>query len=78
MIYKKGKVLFVIQYQFNVSVSLPLASISTNCTLLASSSSPTGKVTETTTDINSKPEMKADATSCKEKLWNNFIYSAFL
>ena len=75
---KKDKVLFVIHYQFNVSVSLPLASINTNCTLLGTSSSPTAKVTETTTDINSKPGMKADATSGKEKLWKNFIYDAFL
>ena len=35
MIYKKGKVLFVMQYQFNVSVSSPLESINTNCTSLA-------------------------------------------
>ena len=73
MICKKGKVLFVIQYQFNVSVSSPLASINTNCTLLVSSSSPTVKVTESTTDINSKPGMKADTTSGKEKLWKNFM-----
>ena len=66
MICKKGKVLFVIQYQFNVSVSSPLASINTNCTLLASSSSPTVKVTESTADTNSKPEMEADATSGKK------------
>ena len=70
--------MFVIQYQFNVSVGSPLASINTNCNLLASTSSPTAKVTLTTTDINSRPGMKADATSGKEKLWKNFIYNAFL
>ena len=36
---KQGKVLFVIQYQCNVSVSSPLTSINTNSTLLASASS---------------------------------------
>ena len=60
MICKKGKVSFVIQYQFNVSVSSPLASINTNCTLLAV------KMTESTTDINSQPGMKADATLGKK------------
>ena len=59
---KKGKVLFIIQYKFNVSVSSSLASINTNCTLLASSSSPTVKVTASTTDTSSKPAMEADAT----------------
>ena len=68
----------VIQYQFNFSMSLPLASINTNCTLLASSSLPTVKVAESTTDINSKPGMKADTISGKEKLWKNFIHNVFL
>ena len=75
---KQGKVLFVIQYQCNVSVSSSLASINTNSTLLASASSPTMKVTEVTPDSNPKPEMTADATSGKEKLWKKFIYNAFL
>ena len=78
MICKKGKVVFVIQYQFSVSMNLPLASINTNCTLLASSFSSTVTVTESTTDINLKPRMKADAISGKEKLWKNIIYNAFL
>ena len=78
MICRKGKELFVIQYQFNVSVSSPLASININCTLVVSTSSPTAKVTETTTDINSKPGMKVDATSGKEMLWKIFIYNALL
>ena len=51
---KQGKVLLVIQYQCNVSVSSPLASINTNSTLLASASSPTMKVTEVTTNSKSK------------------------
>ena len=67
MIFKEGKVLFVIQYQFNVLVSSPLASINTNCTLLASSSSSPVKVTESTNDSNLKPGMKAYTTSGKEK-----------
>ena len=60
--------MFVIQYMFNVSVSSPPAPINTNCTLLASSSSPTVKVIESTTDTNSKPAMEADATSGKKNL----------
>ena len=60
--------MFVIQYQFNVSVSSPLASINTNFTLLALSSSPTMKVTESTTDTNSKPAMGADAAPGKKNL----------
>ena len=70
---KKGKVLCVIQYKFNVSVSSPLAYINTNYTLLASSSSTTVKVTESTSDTNFKPAMEADATSGKK----NFIYDEF-
>ena len=60
---KKWKVLFVIQYNFNVSLSSPLKSVTTNPTVLASSSSATLRVTETTTHTNSKPAMEADATS---------------
>ena len=74
---KKGKVLFVIQYQFNVSVISPLASINTNYTLLASPSSSTVKVTESTTDANLKHAMEADATSGKKNLYKNFIYNEF-
>ena len=59
--------MFVIQYQCNVSVSSPLASINTNFTLLASASSLTMTVKETTTDMVLKSGMKADATSGKEK-----------
>ena len=53
-------------------------SLNTNCTLLASSFSSTAKVTESTTDINLIPGMKADATSGKETLWKDLIYNAFL
>ena len=74
----KAKVLFVIQYQCNVSLSSSLASVNTNSTLLASASSPTMKVTEATTDSNLKPGMEADAISGKETLWKYFIYNAFL
>ena len=63
---KKGKVLLVIQYQFNVSVNSPLASINTNCTSLASSSSPPVREPKSTTDTNSNPRMEADATSGKK------------
>ena len=74
---KKGKVLDVIQYKFNVSVSSPLASINTNYTLLASSSSTTVKVTESRSDTNLKPAIEAEATSCKKNLCKNSIYNEF-
>ena len=74
---KKGKVLFVIQYNFNVLVSSPLASINKNYTLLASSSSPNVKVTESKPDTNLKPAMEADVTSGKKNLCKNFIYNEF-
>ena len=74
---KKGKLLCVMQYRFNVLVSSPLASINTNYTLLASSSSTSVKGTESTSDINVKPTIKADATSGKKKLYKNFIYNEF-
>ena len=60
-----------------MSVSSPLASINTNCTLLAPSCSHTVKVTESTTDTNLKHAMEADATSGKKNLCKNFIYSEF-
>ena len=67
--------MFVIQYNFNVLVSSPLESVTTNPTVLASSSSPTVKVTETTTHTNSKLAMEADATSGKTNICKNFIYN---
>ena len=75
---KKGKVLFVIQYNFNVAVSSPLESVNANHTLLPSSPSPTVKVTESRTDTNLKPTMEAGCTSVKEKLWKNFLYNAYM
>ena len=65
---QKAKYLCVIQYTFKVSVSSPLASINTNYTLLASSSSTIVTVTESKTHTNLKPAMEADATSGKKKL----------
>ena len=58
-------------------MSSPLASINTNCTLLASSSSTAMKVTGSWTDTNLKPAMEADATSVKKNLYRNFIYNEF-
>ena len=43
---KKGKLLCVIQYKFNVLVSSPLESVNTNYILLASSSSTSVKGTD--------------------------------
>ena len=74
---KWGKILFVIQYNFNISVSLPLESVTANTTVLASSPSPTVKVTESTTDTNSKSAMEADATSGKKNVYKNFVYNEF-
>ena len=75
---KQDKVLFVIQYQCNVSVSSALTSIKTNSTLLASASSPMMTLKETATDMMLKSGMKADATSGREKLLKNIIYNAFV
>ena len=69
MICKIGKVLFVIQYQFNVVVSSLLEYVNANQTLLLSSPVLTWKVTESRSDTNVKPAMAADAISGKEKLW---------
>ena len=59
---KNYKVLFVIQCNFNVSVSSPLESVTANPTVLASLPSPTVKVKETTTHTNSQSVTEADAT----------------
>ena len=74
---KKGKVLCVIQYKFNVLVNSPLAFINTNYTLLATSSSTSVKGTESTNDTNVKAAIETDATSGKKKLYKNFIYNEF-
>ena len=55
----------------------PLASINTNYTFLASSSSTSITWTESTSDTNMKAAMVADATSGKKKLYKNFIYNEF-
>ena len=70
--------MFVIQYNFNVAVSSLLESVTTNHIVLALSSSPTVKVTETTTYNNSKCAMEADATSAKKNIHKNFTYNQFM
>ena len=74
---KKGRVLCVIQYKLNVLVNTPLASINTNYTLLASSSSTSITWSDGTSDTNVKDTMAAVATSCKKKLYKNFICNEF-
>ena len=67
----------VIQHKFNVLVNSPLASIHTNYTSLAASSSTSITWTHSTSDTNMKAAMAADATSGKKKLYKNFIYNEF-
>ena len=74
---KKGKVLCVIQYKFNVLVNSPLASININYTLLATLSSTGVKGTESSSDTNVKAAIEADATSGKKSYTKNFIYNKF-
>ena len=69
--------MFVIQYNFNVLVSSPLECVTANPNLLASSSSPTVKVTETTTHTNSQSVMEADVTSGKKYVCKKLIYNEF-
>ena len=69
---KQGKVFFVIEYQYNVSVNSPWICINTNSTLLGSSSSPTTTQKAATNDMISKSTMTPDATSGREQLWKNF------
>ena len=64
--HEKGKVLCIIRYKFNVSVTSPLAYINTNYTLLASSSSTNVQVTESTNVTNMKAAIEEDATSRKK------------
>ena len=54
-----------------------LASINTNSTLLATSSSTCVKGTESTNDSHVKAAIETDATSGKKKLHKNFIYNEF-
>ena len=65
------------QYNFNVSVSSQLESVTANPTVLASLSSPNVKLTETTTHTNSQSAVEADAISGKKNLCKNFIYNEF-
>ena len=65
---KKGKVLCIIQYEFNAPVTSPLANINTNYTLLVSPSSTNVQVTESTSVSNMKPTTEEDATSAKKNL----------
>ena len=74
---KKVKVLCVIQYKCNVLVNSQLASINTNSTLLATSSSTCVKGTESTNDSHVKATIETDATSGKKKLYKNFICNEF-
>ena len=54
-----------------------LASINTNSTLLATSTSTCIKGTESRNDSHVKAAMATDAISGKEKLYKNFIYNEF-
>ena len=54
-----------------------LASINTNSTLLATSTSICIKGTESRNDSHVKAAIETDATSGKKKLYKNFIYNEF-
>ena len=54
-----------------------LASINTNSTLLATSSSTCVKDTESRNDSHVKVAIETDGTSGKKKLYKNFIYNEF-
>ena len=71
---KKVKVLCVIQYKCNVLVNSQLASINTNSTLLATSSSICVKGTENRNDSHVKAAIEADATSGK-KMYTKTLYT---
>ena len=74
---KKGKVLCIIQYKFSILVNSPLASINTNYTLLAVSSSMSITQTDSTSDTSVEAAMEVDATSGKKMLYKNSIYNEF-
>ena len=67
----------VIQYKCNVLVNSQLASINTNSTLLAKSSSTCVKGTENGNDSHVKAAIETDATSGKKIYTKNFIYNEF-
>ena len=71
------QVLCVLQYNFNILVNSQLASINTNSTLLATSSSTCVKGTKSRKDSHVKAAIETDATSGKKKLYKNFIYNKF-
>ena len=70
-------VLCIIQYGFNVQIKTQLVSINTNNTLLPASSSTTMTPKDGINDRNMKDRMARDDTSCKKKLYKNFIYNEF-
>ena len=74
---KKGKVLCIIQYEFNVWVNTQLVTFNTNCTLLASSSSTTMSSKDGISYRNTKDGMARDDTSGKKMLYKNFIYNEY-
>ena len=74
---KKEKVLCIIQYEFNVSVHMPIVSINTNYTLLAASSGTHMISQDCRSDTNMTDGMAGDDTSGKKKLYKKFIYSEF-
>ena len=67
------KVLFVIQYDRNVSMNSKWKSVNTNSILLGSLFSPTSTVREKTSKMTCKSAIIADATSGREQLWKNVI-----
>ena len=75
---KEGKVLFVIQYQCNVSLSSLLQSVNTISNLLLVVSSPNMTVKEKTSDTTLETSIIEDDISGREKLFKNFIYNAFV
>ena len=66
---KEGKVLFVIQYHCNVSLS---------SNLLLVVLSPNMIVQEKTSDTTLETSIIEDDISGREKLFKNFIYNAFV
>ena len=60
---KQGKVFFVIEYQYNVSVNSPWICINANSTLLGSSSAPPTTEKAGTSDMTHKSTITPDATS---------------
>ena len=74
---KKGKVLCIIQYDFNVRVNTPIVSINTNYTLLASSSATNMISKDCISDRNMTDGTAGHDTSGKKKLYKNLTYNEF-